>query len=181
MHVTVTWCLRTIFWVLCKQSGGLQQVCSIFLPIFGIQTTCFFFRYSAFKRHAFSSDIRHLNDMRYSSFKRHTFSSHMRQTTCFFLRVFHVRCDGVCLLLLPGVVHNPWGRNIAHRHKVSYTTYTNKAIRDGKYLARHMPVLGNVHPIKIENVDIFSWRHFSARSSCYIINWYGSSFYCFSW
>ena len=34
-------------------------------------------------------------------------------------------------------------------------TVTNKAIRDGKYLARHMPVLGNVHPIKIENVDIF--------------------------
>ena len=32
----------------------------------------------------------------------------------------------------------------------------NKAIRDGKYLARHMPVLGNVHPIKIENFDIFS-------------------------
>ena len=31
---------------------------------------------------------------------------------------------------------------------------TNKAIRDGKYLARHMPVLGNVQPIKIENVDI---------------------------
>ena len=31
----------------------------------------------------------------------------------------------------------------------------NKAIRDGKYLARHMPVLGSVHPIKIENVDIF--------------------------
>ena len=48
----------------------------------------------------------------------------------------------------------------------------NKAIRDGKYLARHMPVLGNVHPIKFENIDIFSWRHFSARSS-YIINWYG--------
>ena len=34
------------------------------------------------------------------------------------------------------------------------TTYNNKAIRDGKYLARHMPVLGNVHPIKIENVVI---------------------------
>ena len=49
----------------------------------------------------------------------------------------------------------------------------NKAIRDGKYLARHMPVLGNVHPIKIENFDIFSWRHFSARSIFYIINWYG--------
>ena len=29
----------------------------------------------------------------------------------------------------------------------------------------HMPVLGNVHPIKIENFDIFSWRHFSARLS----------------
>ena len=35
---------------------------------------------------------------------------------------------------------------------------------------RHMPVLGNVHPIKIEKK---SWRHFSARSSFYIINWYG--------
>ena len=34
--------------------------------------------------------------------------------------------------------------------------YISKAIRDGKYLARHMPVLGNVHPIKIENFDIFS-------------------------
>ena len=31
----------------------------------------------------------------------------------------------------------------------------NNAIRYGKYLARHMPVLGNVHPIKIENFDIF--------------------------
>ena len=40
-------------------------------------------------------------------------------------------------------------------------------------MPRHMPVLGNVHPIKIENFDIFSWRHFSARSSFYIINWYG--------
>ena len=30
----------------------------------------------------------------------------------------------------------------------------NKVIRDGKYLARHMPVIGNVHPIKIENLDI---------------------------
>ena len=35
------------------------------------------------------------------------------------------------------------------------TPIYNKAIRDGKYLARHMLVLGNVHPIKIENVDIF--------------------------
>ena len=34
---------------------------------------------------------------------------------------------------------------------------------------RHMPVLGNVHPIKSENIDIFSWRHFSARSSFYIL------------
>ena len=34
---------------------------------------------------------------------------------------------------------------------------------------RRMPVLGNVHPIKIENFDIFSWRHFSARSSFYIL------------
>ena len=33
---------------------------------------------------------------------------------------------------------------------------------------RHMPVIGKVHPIKIENFDIF--RHFSARSSFYIFN-----------
>ena len=32
---------------------------------------------------------------------------------------------------------------------------------------RHMPVLGNVHPIKLFVVDIFAWRVF------YIINWYG--------
>ena len=56
---------------------------------------------------------------------------------------------------------------------ISNYNIVNKAIRDGKYLARHMPVLGNVHPIKIEKFDIFSWRHFSVRSSCYINNWYG--------
>ena len=38
---------------------------------------------------------------------------------------------------------------------LDHRNITNKAIRDGKYLARHMPVLGNIHPIKIENVDIF--------------------------
>ena len=36
-----------------------------------------------------------------------------------------------------------------------YITVLNKAIRDDKYLARHMPVLGKVHPIKIEHFDIF--------------------------
>ena len=34
---------------------------------------------------------------------------------------------------------------------------------------RHMPVLDNVDPIKIENVDILSWRHFSARSSLLLV------------
>ena len=34
---------------------------------------------------------------------------------------------------------------------------------------RHMPVIGNVHPIKIENIVIFSWLHFSGRSSFYIL------------
>ena len=38
---------------------------------------------------------------------------------------------------------------------------------------RHMPVLGNVHPIKIEKFNICSWRHFSARSSVYIFTWHG--------
>ena len=30
-----------------------------------------------------------------------------------------------------------------------------KAIRDGNTSPRHIPVHGNVHPIKIENIDIF--------------------------
>ena len=41
-------------------------------------------------------------------------------------------------------------------HTLAFITSVNKAIRDGKYLARHMPVLGNVNPITIENFDIFS-------------------------
>ena len=32
----------------------------------------------------------------------------------------------------------------------------------------HIPVLGNIPPIKIQNFDIFSWRHFSARSNFYL-------------
>ena len=46
---------------------------------------------------------------------------------------------------------------------------SSKAIRDGKYLARHMPVPGNVHPIKIQTFDVSSLRHFSARSRFYIL------------
>ena len=38
---------------------------------------------------------------------------------------------------------------------------------------RHIPVLGNVHSITIDNFDIFSLRHFSACSRCYICNRYG--------
>ena len=44
---------------------------------------------------------------------------------------------------------------LLHQKFVHIRIIQNKAIRYGKYLARHMPVLGNVHPIKIENVDIF--------------------------
>ena len=46
---------------------------------------------------------------------------------------------------------------------------TNKAIRDGKYLARHMPVLGNVHLIKIENVDIFFVTSFLCSLEFFIL------------
>ena len=48
-----------------------------------------------------------------------------------------------------------WTTDGGHTETHTQTEY-NKAIRDGKYLARHMPVLGNVHPIKFENIDIFS-------------------------
>ena len=34
---------------------------------------------------------------------------------------------------------------------------------------RHMPVPGNVHPIKIQTFDISSLRHFSVRSRFYIL------------
>ena len=43
-----------------------------------------------------------------------------------------------------------------HTHTDKQTEY-NKAIRDGKYLARHMPVLGNVHPINIEHFVVTSF------------------------
>ena len=36
---------------------------------------------------------------------------------------------------------------------------------------RHMPVIGNVHPIKIENFDIVSWRNFlRARVFIFLID-----------
>ena len=36
---------------------------------------------------------------------------------------------------------------------------------------RHMPVLGNIHPMEIEIFDIFRDVIFCARSSFYIFNW----------
>ena len=33
--------------------------------------------------------------------------------------------------------------------------------------------LATFTPLKSKMLIFFSWRHFSARSSCYIINWYG--------
>ena len=47
-------------------------------------------------------------------------------------------------------------------------TVYNKAIRDGKYLARHMPVLSNVHPIKIEYFDIFCVTSFLCSLELFI-------------
>ena len=38
---------------------------------------------------------------------------------------------------------------------------------------RHMPVLGNVQPIKIEKFDIFCVTSFLCSLEFYIINWYG--------
>ena len=87
--------------------------------------------------------------------------------TYFVIRFNHLYLGTGCVCFLGE------GRVINDEHSNIGTATSNKAIRGGKYFTRHMPVLGNVHPIKIENVDIFSWRHFSARSSCYIINWYG--------
>ena len=46
-------------------------------------------------------------------------------------------------------------------------TKYNKAIRDGKYLALpHSSAWQRPPP-----PPFFSWRHFSARSSFYILNW----------
>ena len=49
--------------------------------------------------------------------------------------------------------------------------YANKAIRDDKYLAP-CQCLATFTPLKSEQKK--SWRHFSARSSFYIINWLDS-------
>ena len=64
---------------------------------------------------------------------------------------------------------NNWFK-ISHSHSLAIETRQSEMANTSP---RHMPVLGNVHPIKIENLDFFSWRHFTARSSFYIINWYG--------
>ena len=51
-------------------------------------------------------------------------------------------CWNVLFKLLPN-----WTWHL-HIHVLNNIPNHNKAIRDGKFLARHMPVLGNVHPIK---------------------------------
>ena len=56
-----------------------------------------------------------------------------------------------------------YGSQQVHTTSLNITTCLNKAIRDGKYLARHMPLFGNVHLIKIKNIffrdiiSLFSW------------------------
>ena len=72
------------------------------------------------------------------------------------------------LLLLPWSDYNRVFLNLQWTHgKTRQSEMTNTS-------PRHMPMLGNVHPIKIENFDIFSWRHFCARSRFFLIfNWYG--------
>ena len=45
----------------------------------------------------------------------------------------------------------------------------NKAIRDGKYLALPMPVLGNVHPIKIEKKGYFFVTSFSLLARVFVL------------
>ena len=68
-------------------------------------------------------------------------------------------------------VHQPSGTSTLQQTEANQPSTRQSEMANTS--PRHMPVLGNVHPIKIENFDIFSWRHFSARSSFYIINWYG--------
>ena len=87
--------------------------------------------------------------------------------------MLHAGCLSICkpnqrYLHLRTDVGGEWQANVLcstlsqpHNPQNTHHYYNdNKAIRDGKYLARHMPVLGNVHPIKIENVDIFFVKSF---------------------
>ena len=56
--------------------------------------------------------------------------------------------------------------NTTKYNKTINKTKFNKTIEDGKYLARHMPVLGNVHPIKIDVTYvryIFIWSKLTYR------------------
>ena len=43
-----------------------------------------------------------------------------------------------------------------HTHKHKHNTHITRQSEMANTSPRHMPVLGNVHPIKIENFDIFS-------------------------
>ena len=87
-------------------------------------------------------------------------SSPLHHNTCMYFRLVHI---SGCQIILDSLVL------VQFAQEKLLTTRQSEMANTSPH---HMPVLGNVHPIKIENFDIFSWRHFSARSSFYIINWY---------
>ena len=57
-----------------------------------------------------------------------------------------------------------WNRSIQHVTRQSEMANTSPAT---------CQCLATFTPLKSKMLIFFSWRHFSARSSCYIINWYG--------
>ena len=81
---------------------------------------------------------------------------HMRVLTCTYvcekpdIKINQSQCSLIAFMLIFN------GEHTFVYYQYIHKCITNKAIRDGKYLARHMPVLGNIHPIQIENFDIFS-------------------------
>ena len=62
-------------------------------------------------------------------------------------------------------------KHIIHRQQNILNTLATRQSEMANTSPCHIPVLGDVPPIKIETFDLLSWRHFSARSIFYIFNW----------
>ena len=74
------------------------------------------------------------------------------------------------------LLHRPISTNNLLHRPISTNNLLHRPTRQSE-MANTSPAtcqcLATFTPLKSKMLIFFSWRHFSARSSCYIINWYG--------
>ena len=82
------------------------------------------------------------------------------------------------LRIMPGLEITTWElSHISRRYAQSANNVWMQVQTRQSEMANTSPAtcqcLATFTPLKSKMLIFFSWRHFSARSSCYIINWYG--------